>query len=1222
MYSDATLRDTSPSEWGHGSTGRSSRRSHRSRTSGGFLLSDPKFFEPPGREHAEPRSTHPTPRKESRRDAKGKATARNPDNERVRDTEGTSRGVNGSPLKRQTNRADRDAVAAAEEGRDASQDSRPTIDKALDADSAKIVNLALNLSESRRQAGRRIVSNPIPPTAATFEDNYVGGGLRQHQHIQAQRRISRNMSPQPSKRDAEAVATAPERQSEPARVASPLEAAFDVDGHYQYTFSQATLDRAEKARNALELMGQYRRLMQYLPPLKPTQISRPNSHSPPSTPQPSSSNPYFDVSKIRPGSKRSLGREYNPLQYIRNRKVRARERQLIDGEAEGYGNVADVTTWVDRVAQQAERGAFDMADCLDLPPLVCEEGEMDILSASTSPELTTVKPGVVARKPNFRLRNDWVMKPADMLADVVWLEEDDNKKLIEDNRERKLFPTRANLVRMNTDKSETFLREEETKAKKPLPLKLDTKLPIFKPVRKVIRGDRSRSRSRSRDAAARGRGKFLSGHRGSSPVPERHGSIGYHSESEKSGSELPGVANPPKQARAGTADSHDLGRDVVEKQLNDMLLKEKSNIDSGRTPERPEVRRILSAMETHSPMAYDMDSGSDSGPTRVTPPRRKSAYAGTKKDMARDRERASLEVPSHRPRMSVGTGSEWDMSAPNSPDSRPTKLLGSLIPNISMDLSSPPNRKHSPTRKPALQRVKSKISRLRDRSAEPYASPQGKNEAEDDQTHKELEKKANEPEKKTKEPEKKTKEPGAISPISPDHLQSASPAPKIQLHRRQITKDSIESPTVGALVFGGPLPQQKKPNALARVGDLLWRRDRTNSSSSSSSSGDDDDENEDDSKEGELGEKLTQTSSGGSLLREPRRSFLGEMPTFRSPFTGKESKPRGRSPNPLAAQSPETGDLNLERKRKERLRVPRIDIERASDDPPHADRVAVDHRGSVVSGTTDLSSDLSHVRSADSRLNAILGIPSFNDPNGGILPLSIPGLTHIPGKEHNAPSIWSIDSSSSDFTNLTKKELARLRVQLLRSGLKAREFTRKAEAVQELESEACSLREIPNLEERRRAIGKIPKGQEHKHTAQLLHCDLANSHHEWIESAEKFLAHTAPDIMGTLSVLHEKLDGENGLMRESVETADHADDMNRIIMSVEIQRVKALGDALSTMMRKRRRRFRWARRGGWVLVEWALVGVMWWVWLVVVLLRMARGILRTAGRSVRWLLWL
>jgi hypothetical protein len=85
---------------------------------------------------------------------------------------------------------------------------------------------------------------------------------------------------------------------------------------------------------------------------------------------------------------------------------------------------------------------------------------------------------------------------------------------------------------------------------------------------------------------------------------------------------------------------------------------------------------------------------------------------------------------------------------------------------------------------------------------------------------------------------------------------------------------------------------------------------------------------------------------------------------------------------------------------------------------------------------------------------------------------------------------------------------------------------------------------------------------------------------------------------------------------------DEADDVSRELVDKQTLDVKGVTDKIDKMMRRRRRRFRWARRGGWVLVEWALVGVMWYVWFMVVLARVVMGVGRGVVGGVRWLFWL
>ncbi len=235
--------------------------------------------------------------------------------------------------------------------------------------------------------------------------------------------------------------TASPRIGSGQRVSSPLQAAFESHpgDSYQYNFSASTIARAEKAKVTLELMAEYRRLLQYLPPLTPQALERTTTTSPPGT---SAGSPVFALSNshstLAP-SARQLGRIYNPLQYIRNRKVRARNSRTIDGEAQGFGDVDKVASWVDLVAQEASSADYPII------PSFSKEAE-DAASPHASPQSTLGK-GQIAPARIKRPRVDWITNPADMIADVFWLEQDDNKRFVEDRRGIRIFPPTTDLKR-------------------------------------------------------------------------------------------------------------------------------------------------------------------------------------------------------------------------------------------------------------------------------------------------------------------------------------------------------------------------------------------------------------------------------------------------------------------------------------------------------------------------------------------------------------------------------------------------------------------------------------------------------------------------------------------------------------------------------------------------------------------------------------------------------
>ncbi len=1285
------------------SKGRGNHRSHRSRTSGGFLLGDPTFYDssplPSHDRVAQGTPSRHGSSREGEKDMKGKGVAHSRTSNSLR-SQRSAAGVGHGTIRDSPRRhkmiggANSQRPGSSGMGGDGAADT-PSVQKVLDVDSAKIVNLALNLSESRRQAGmgRRVGSSPMPPAAAGigmgWEDGYpaggvgggVGGSLRQH--LQAQRRVSRNMSPKPE-HGAGAFAS-PKlggvgMQDALERTSSPLMEAFDPDGAYHYEFSKATLDRAEKARNAIELMAQYRRVLLYLPPLKPSAVSRTTTISPPSTSHGSPMGATFSKSPSGIAGGRPLGRQYNPLQYIRNRKVRARERQPINGHTEGFGDVGAVTAWVNRIASAAEAGEYDMSDVLELPPLIPEEPDLELIpsTSSASHELTTFKAGLVPFKPK-RPKKDWVINGPDMLADVVWLEQGDNKRLIEDNRERKIFPTRQPLVRMHTDDSSDFERPKrerekglgteeqgEGKKRKFAPLKLDTKLPIFNPIRK----------ERSKERKSWGRNKLkLSTSRDFPRAPDGYYAKdkGQISDEGTSGSEMPMFSSlRRRRPRAGTQDSHDLGRDVLEKQMTELLRKE--TVASGKkgTPERPEVRRILSAMETHSPMPFDLDSASDSGPSKGGSRAASGGRPMRRGSLNLDNGGSTRQSPDvrgtgnrHRPRLSLGTATYYDTTAPNSPEPKAKKMAG-FIPNLGMDLSSPPSRRHSQSRKPALQRVRSKISRLRDRSAEPQSKDDSRADGNVEQEE--------------RSPE------GKCAPRYPP------PTKNILRHQKRLTTDYIDSPAVAALIAPKVVESSwkisKSKNPLARVGDLFRnRKDDSCSSDTDDEAGLDSSKEQSDSRRGS-----GQVDKNGLTIpthsKPLSRSFLDDMPKFKSPFErgrappNKESGPSfnplspiisgDRSPGSTGPSKPRNLDDELEKH--DRLKPPRIEIDRASNDfstdpdenstEDATHHMSLTHRGSQASNLSARSassgySNLTRVLSADSHLRHVLGVPpGYPAPEQHLL-LPVTGLRRLDHGQRKGSKGSYVEENlpPGERHMVSRREIARVRALLLSAGIKAKEISRRAAEVPQApdptDGRRLRLHDAMVPKHDSDILSTVPGAQQFVVAGRLLEQDILTSFQVLGQSVQTYTTSVIPSIYHKIEDLQWRADTSTvslppptmptnpdpyttttsrlgsghadpseGLMQRAEVLSNEADELSREVLSRQIMKVKALAEAMDGMVRKRRRRFRWVRRGGWVVVEWALVGVMWWVWLVVVVLRMIRGLGRGVSRGVRWLLWL
>jgi hypothetical protein len=1181
--------------------GKGSFRSHRNRASNGFLLSAPLSIPTKNvgtTTDAEPMTSHGPFAQE----LKSKTNLRSPEKKHSNKRR-SNVGVGASPLGTTVSSTmngngkgvDTTASGRASNGRSTVVDghSLPRAPAALDVDSAQIVNLALNLSESRRNATRRFVSTPLPQASGALVESIVGGSLRQH--LQQQRRVSRNISPKPDRGDrtmgSSRVMTAP-------NISSPLQSAFDTqeDGKYEYHFSASTLARAEKARHTIELMAQYRRLLHYVQPLKPqatesttTSSDAGASGSPASSTFRHSRSPSSSVAVPR-----QLGRPYNPLQYIRNRKVRSRTSRTIDGEAQGFGDLEKVSGWIDTVAQISVTEEYQKADCSMIPKF--SKGSEDSASPFGSPQSSTSK-GQSAQMKAKRPRVDWITNPADMLADIFWTEQDDNKKLVEDRSGHPIFPQHLELkgpVSRKTD-DESDLRKPPTPAKKMeelgVDLKLDTQLPEFKSIK-------SDSDKLSDWAASKAKQKLKNvahihhGHHGSTRERRR---LRSRSRSDSSSSDSD-VIRPTRRRRSGTGDSNDRSTDILEKQMQEMIAKEARQTQKGgyelASP------KIIEFNEKHEPEVREEKSKEPfTGHTRSD-----SLVARVKNGSSG---RASLEVPGVNPRSSLDG---LDSLRRSSSQSRANKIAGAFMPMMGRDRSPSRSRPTSPIRTP-LSRMGSKIRPLYFRNN-------------DSSRHTELDDEnifIFPPASKGQTPE---------TPNALDRARSLSP-PKKTTPRLSDSKPASNAGSIrkGKGEDSGIRGLFKGPrNTVSKVSDYLWKKDASPGNGLASGFSTDDSDLED-------LKKVKRESRESSMSRVPDdfdrtlalgevHSRLADMPSFTSPL-----ERRGRPTQAKDDLLP--GGFVLKQQKAERDRntstrsklqdAPRIDVHNASPSTsPDTGPVNRFHRDSSVS---EVSSYRQGVEYADARLNSILGIPG-----GRRSALPITGLSRLEAttsrlslsEDHRQ---WSIsDVSVNEHRGpTTKREIARVRALLLSSGIKAKEISRRAAELKDLKSDKDSTyHDVVDLTDQ--DIQPVPKNQEHRLAARILSEDIQHSTHICQASADAFSNVTVAALLTRIGAMQSRL--VENLTPMTRAACDEADEVSKDLVTSQTLKVKSISDTMDKMMRRRRRRFRWVRRGGWVMVEWVLVGVMWGVWFLVMLVRIVMGIGRGLVGGVKWLFWL
>ncbi|KAK4153321.1 hypothetical protein C8A00DRAFT_15440 [Chaetomidium leptoderma] len=1154
-------------------------RAHKHRSSGSFLLADPLL----NRHNSSTRRTRDaqthTPEKRQRRSIeqhthKGTAAQHGPQRSSSRASSGSIQGA-GPDLARPSGLPEESSASTTVTKRDSlagdtAVGSSPSTSIAqLDMESAQIVNMALNLSESRRLASRRNISQPTPPRLAPLPDNAPGGSLRYH--LQQQRKVSRTVSPRPDRSP----------RIPGGRVFTPLQPAFESGATYRYHFSQSTLARAQKAKEYLDLMAQYRRVLELVAPLEPDPTARTSwAATPPVTPNGSA--PVSRVSSTNePEAK--IGRPYNPLQYVRNRKVRARERRTIDGEEQGFDDVMKVSDWIDDVAKWVATGQACLPGNPPLPPFTsAQTAALQASPPSTNPRTAAVT------KPK-RPRVDWVIDPADMLADVYWLELDDNKKLVEDRHWRRVFPqgldiprpiSHDEMPRLATPGSANGSFEARTSSEKTTP---DPPPPPKNEHEHVLSVARDRAQQKFR--ALKG-----SHHRHSSSVTNRdllrlhRGSLSESSDTD---------SDRRRRTKGGVPAS--TVRSVLEKQMEEMIAQEQRTAESHPlydhdaqrmkpAPMTPE-REPLSFQDANTRQRADLHA--EQSEAEVRGPRLKPLPL-PRSPPPQTTGRTSLEVPGSR-RFSV----DDDTSRPNSPNMRPTRDIG-LVPAIGLDLSPMSSRPSSPHRNP-LTRVKS-IFRDRSKERNPDAHPAGE-DATSTLTSPPFESWIGTPDT------------AGSGVSSPQRRPSISPmGERILGHRahKSLSGAKLRGEDGGISfrsLLRGPRIDTVLRSGVSKVSDMIWRKEGGGDDSSSTSSDDSDAESRGRSRRPRHGRSLSE-QDGKNLLEAPQ--FMPDYAT-----SGHLQHPPSR---PISRRS----------SRFDLLKPPRIDVQNAS--PSTSPPPVLVRQHDPVGSDTESQPDRDAIRAAAARLDAALTLP------------------HGPATSSRHRQ-WSLNARSTPPTHLvsvSKREIARLRALLLSTGVHAMEMDRRANTRKLLPTPAiptaAAQSNRPNppkplltwqgiaglapdtATQQRLLTTPLAQTDIYPIAASTLASSIQTSTSHFNSLSSRFSSETAPTLLYRVESLRNKVAGElTDLTRAA---ADAADEASHDLVVGQRLKVKRVVDAMDKLSRRRRRRFRWVRRAGWLVVEWVLVGCMWYVWFLVMIARVVTGLGRGVVRGVRWLLWL
>ncbi|KAG5984115.1 hypothetical protein E4U55_005990 [Claviceps digitariae] len=1051
-------------------------------------------------------------------------------------------------------------------------------DSAGDVDSTQIVQMALNLSESRRMASRRHVSRGTPPRLSPLPDGSSGSKLRQH--LQQQRKSSLNGSPKTKQAPSPRIPSSGRLDS-----SAQLAASFEIahDGPYRYQFSSSTLARAAKAKEHLELMAQYRRLLDVLPPLKA-------GFGPHLTASPPGSPVGNKPGRFGHGDNLPLGRQYNPLQFIRNRKVRARERKVIDGEKQGFGDVEFVKLWVDRVVERATSFATDPDDEEDggciMPkfPYAADETDDGVQQASMDP-LSKVSTRV--RRP----RVDWFVEPCDITADAYWLEQDNHKELIEDRHWRKIFPPSATLSR-------PLSRETAVDFDAIPPLSMqDDDDPLNSQAPGIFKVDSGLSHNTVRDRAKQTLNNIRA-------FPHRHHAQNispdfmWHkkdSTSDISGSDSDRRRKHPKtpsvgrQEAEGGASSSNMSRALTEEQISDMVAKDARRVDhvSGARSD-PEPGQLVSSASRKL---------SERNPLSLPPSRFHSRKGSTADTSDSDRKPAidtlvlgspvyhvpgsqSLDVPDGSRKDFVGN----DYSLPTSPELRPTRE--STEAGVSARLSPTWTRSGSPHRNP--------ISKFRQIMREKGGNHHKVAGDQDDYHRQEF----------------------VLEPSSPEKsdLPDDRKAMGVEPVRRGIFK-------------AGPRLETAFRGGVSRLGDMLWKREGAGEQSTDVEITD---ESENEKDRGRSRPSL-------SLSRRPSKRRLDGQDQSKQQFL--DITPLSRHSHSLSA-TPSKADLassSTSHGQQQSSQVfdtvgrPRIEVRSASTSALVENTQIRAVGGSGTSDSTPHGSSggaTDGVGDADKRRDSPLQVSKPDDD--------------VASSRSRHWSIADIQGTPTEDTRLTRREIARMRALVLSTGIKAMEICRRAQEAQKpfcpdaplYKDAAAASGPLINWAEIAKLCPEAAQPSDERpgnhiqvafydlyaFAARSLSAAIQNSGRRWQASADHFTYRTSPQLQNRIGDVRSRI--ADDLSEQSRQASDLADETNRDLALGQPLKVKAVVDTIEKMLRRKRRRLRWVRRALWLTVEWLLVGFMWYVWAMVMILRVFLGIGKGVVKSVRWLLWL
>lgn len=1030
-------------------------------------------------------------------------------------------------------------------------------------DPSQIVHMALSLNESRKRnlsAGLLLAPQVHTASGARREGSFHSpgtGGGQLRQYLNEQRRVSRNISPFGDRSPARHMSTSTQRQG--SMLFQGQQSSINP--------TEATWRRVEKARDFIERRVEYLRLLQYLPPLKPDSTAPGNfvvmANNVPGSPHaqltrvPSYMNSQYD-----------LGRPYNPLQVLRNRRSRARERRNFEHPPEEFTNVEEVRKWVNEVEKAAQSPSYRQLDRVALPRF----------HENHSKPAEPSKPS----RPN----KVWMFTIEELLADAHWLEHGDNKTIAEDRHGRKIFPPKEPL-------KQDFLSARPSKE---YPEKRRRSW-----VDGLVAENHNTTGDESEPLSERGRKRtLLPNFRAESPKHRKHNWLGA------------------KQPAGSYTDSSDSDSDLEKHRSRKTQKMVEGDNETGALKLRMKHLMEREAQETQraeTPLLFTPDTPNKWGQEHADEHDEKGVRSSLDVVPSDGSYRVNLDglklPPTQRndPELSRDPSKdyrssfeEFDSTAPSTP------IHPRHYPHIDGEVSPPLSRSGS-----YKKHKKSKLDFLRS----------DEHKAKHDHDHLRPGSAGTDKKRGSRNVSEEVEEstgigsaiwaaPGAVKNFL-GHRKNDSVNSLVSPIKEKERRDMKEPPSAVTRFIKGVKSEGSK------VGEFIFRKDRPTEDYDSDTASDrltaaDSETDEETSglhsrKRPNLARSTT-TETVGSLTSKKNHNYHLELPSFRSSYQN-----QGKIDEDSAS---ELSDHHITRQARERARNKSSRFERLA--PPGLDLSRVSSVSSRSPSQERISQLLAQPGGVGHAGLPVTSLTRSHFSRAGkeesVSPKRKPSRPTLEGKRH-----WSITDSNNDLsrrpatTIVSPADIARVRALFLCSGIKAKEISHRAIEVRE-DPPSFLVKAAKSADT---DLYGVSRKEEHVLAARILTTALDTRIQELQDTATQFRETTVVALQSRITDLRGKV--ETGLFARVREGGDEALKTSSWVSAEAPLTVKQITDDIDHMMRMRRRRTRWVRRVGWTLLEWTLLGIMWCAWLVVTL---SRGVGRIVGffwTIVRWLLW-